>query len=180
MTAAVGFCGSFSFGCSRKQSSRSGALQRVFPVDIARGMDMSAWRQVFRAGMVLAFPCVAAAADDFPHRQAGSWETTIVVNGKSVTTQQCVGDATDKLINAMQAPAGGTCSKRTLEKTSDGYSFEYACKIGAVSMEGKSVLTGDLDSAFKLESTSVRTGTPNQPGPVSRTVSATARRLGPC
>ena len=141
---------------------------------------MSAWQQVLRVGMVLAFPCAAAAADDFPHRQAGSWETTIEVSGKSATTRQCVGDATDKLINAMQPPAGGTCSKRTLTKTSDGYLFEYACKIGAVTMEGKTVITGDMDSAFKLESTSVRTGMPNQPGSVSRTVSATARRLGPC
>ena len=71
---------------------------------------MSAWQQVLRVAMVLAFPCAAAAADDFPHRQAGSWETTIEVSGKSATTRQCVGDATDRLINAMQPPAGGTCS----------------------------------------------------------------------
>ncbi|QND54772.1 hypothetical protein HB779_22970 (plasmid) [Phyllobacterium sp. 628] len=141
---------------------------------------MKVRRQIIWAAAILAAQSAAALADDIPQRKAGLWETTIEVNGKSVTTRQCVSDATDALIISAQAPADASCSKRLVTKTSDGYLSEYNCKIGSVVLEGRTVVTGDLNSEFKLESNSVRSGMPNRPDGISRTILAVARWLSPC
>lgn len=124
-----------------------------------------------------------AAADTLPPRKPGLWESKTDAEGAAMTVKQCIDAKTDELAkSAVSGPggAGSTCSKSTTTRTAAGYETETACKIGAISTEGRGLITGDFDSAIRMEMTTTLTGIPGQAQPMTRKTVIESRWLGPC
>jgi hypothetical protein len=120
----------------------------------------------------------AASAAEPPARKAGLWEVkTTTAEGRSVSIQQCVDAQTDQ---AMQASAGGgagtqrDCAKRDMQKSGDTTTIDSVCTVGGKTRTAHVVVVGSFDSGYTMTVTS------QSEGAAARTVSMTAKWLGPC
>ncbi|MCE4225889.1 DUF3617 family protein [Methylobacterium sp. C25] len=141
-------------------------------------------RSIISLGLAAALAAgssLAASAETLPTRKAGLWEMK-GTNGEGAptTTRQCIDAATDQQMQGMTDKMGVECSKKQLTKTANGYVNETACKMGTISMEGKSVMTGDFNSAVRIETDSTVTGIPGTAGPKTTHSILETRWIGPC
>lgn len=132
----------------------------------------------FWATFFLVLICaVPALAAELPTRKAGLWEMkTTILNGHSVSMQQCVDARTDQ---AMQSRAASmpqqNCSKRDVQKSGDTATIDSVCTVAGKTITSHTVITGSFDSAYTMVITSQGRGIP--PG---RTITMAAKWLGPC
>jgi hypothetical protein len=124
----------------------------------------------------------SAEAEDLPTRKAGLWEMKIAKTGAQqpeMTMQHCTDETTDKDMNNTVSPmAKQMCSKQDIRKTATGYTIDAICKVAGVSMTSHSEMTGDLNSAYSVATTSHTEG-----GPANLRDAMTridAKWLGPC
>jgi len=125
----------------------------------------------------------ASLADDGPVLRSGLWkfERTLETNGQPTNRLQTSGlpiaQETTRCVNPTQAlkvelasPQSGSCSKKDLQKTDDGYVFEKVCS-GTTPIKTEIDVTGD--SAY----TEVNEGTI---GKSSTKETLVAHRVGDC
>jgi hypothetical protein len=115
-------------------------------------------------------------AADLPNRKAGLWEITTDAGEHSVKMQQCIDAATD---HAMQTRGGATpqgdCSKRDVKQSGNTTTIDSVCTFGGKTRTSHIVITGSFDSDYTMTVTGQTQGQP-----AGRTVTLSAKWLGPC
>jgi hypothetical protein len=123
-----------------------------------------------------------AAAEDLPTRKAGLWEMKVAKTGAQqpeMTLQHCTDETIDKDMNNTVSPlAKQMCSKQDVRKTATGYTIDAICKVAGVSMTSHSEMSGDLNSAYSVTTTSHTEGGPANLRDVATRIDA--KWLGPC
>jgi len=139
---------------------------------------------VFSAIVVLTqLAAPAARAVDAPLRKAGLWEMKIVRTGSpmpEMTMQHCTDEATDKAMSTGFAPAANeACTKHDLQKTATGYVSDSVCSVTGMTVTSHADITGDLNSAYTVKTTSRSTERAPSP-PRDSTMTVEAKWLGAC
>jgi hypothetical protein len=132
--------------------------------------------------LVLILSAALAQAEDVPKRKPGLWEvkwTASRTADKLHVMQMCVDPATD---SALQHLSGGvrkeTCKFSKVRREGDQITIEDVCRRGKTTVTTQAVITGKLDSAYKVESKSKYD--PPRGGDAEGTTSQEAHWLGPC
>ncbi len=122
--------------------------------------------------LATALACTATAAMaqdiDFPTRKAGMWEIqTVNEQGgmPDMTIKACVDEASDKLM--MQAGLNmskSMCPEQSMVQDGDTIVIDASCNFGGMKSKSHTVMSGDFQSSYQVESTSEMSGMPNIPG----------------
>lgn len=142
----------------------------------------------FRLRFIAAAACLLvgpAFAIDYPARKPGLWEIKTGEGGASTgtapgqTIQQCIDAATDKAMREMgQGMGKDMCSKQALSSDGGKLVMDSVCKIGNTVATSHAVISGDFQTAYRMESKS--TYSPPLMGRAEGTSAMEARWLGPC
>jgi hypothetical protein len=101
-----------------------------------------------------------AFALDFPARKPGLWEIqtgdgTSKGPAGAHTMQQCIDAASDKAMRDMgQGMGKDMCSKQELRADGGKLVMDSVCKIGNTTATSHAVLSGDFNTAYRMESKS--------------------------
>lgn len=126
-----------------------------------------------------------AAALDLPARKPGLWQMTMKYEGpgarsEPIIAQQCIDAATDKEMNAYGSTMSTEmCSKQDPQKVGEKIIVDQTCQIGAMSVTGHSEYSGNFDSAYTVNTTSMTTSGPAVANRKSNTITE-AKWMGPC
>ncbi|QNK69800.1 DUF3617 domain-containing protein [Variovorax sp. PAMC26660] len=129
----------------------------------------------------IAFPAFAL---DYPARKPGLWEIqsgdgTGKGPGAGHTMQQCIDAASDKALRDMgQGMGKDMCSKQELRADGGKLVMDSVCKIGTTTATSHAVMSGDFNTAYRMESKSSY-----NPPLMGRTEGASvmeAKWIGPC
>src|SRR3977135_3143256 len=133
-------------------------------------------------GLLALLPANAAGAVELPVRKAGLWEMKVLHTGSAIpdmTMQHCTDETTDKEMSTSFSPmAKEMCSKQDIQKIATGYVSDSVCGIAGMSITSHAEITGDLNSAHTVKSTSHSEGGPT--GARDSTTSIEAKWLGAC
>jgi hypothetical protein len=157
-------------------------------------------RQVLLYGSAACFLMIAheASAVDLPIRKPGLWEmkvagSRVVIAWRGqrdidrsklpslseMTILHCTDESTDKEMHSdAWLMRGGACSRQDVQKTPAGYVTDSVCDVGGVSVASHSEITGDLNSAYTVKSTSHSEG--HAPNVRDSTTTVEAKWLGDC
>ena len=107
----------------------------------------------------LALP--AYAADDLPSFRTGLWEFKRSVDGGdgkpvTLTNQKCT-SPTEDMKKKTESAAQSGCQVSPMTKSGNLYTFTFKCTIQGVSLQSKSVITAESDTAYKVDA-ETRTG----------------------
>ena len=128
------------------------------------------------------FAVSTAQALDLPKRKSGLWEMTMVgdqTSGQPQTVTTCVEQKTD---TALGSSFGGkipkNCKPPSLKKSAGTYVITSACKFTDSNVTTVAVLSGNMNSAYKIDRTS--TYNPPNKGRKESKQAITAKWLGAC
>jgi hypothetical protein len=111
---------------------------------------------VLAFGIGAGLQALPVLAVDLPTRKAGLWEMTIQRTGakdKPAVMQQCVDAATDKQMQQLgQGVSKQMCSKNETRNEGGRLVTESTCQMGGSTIQSKGVVTGQFDSAYRIES----------------------------
>lgn len=133
--------------------------------------------------MAGAIACPAFALD-FPSRKPGLWEIqTGDGTGKapagSYTMQQCIDAASDKTLRDMgQGMGKDMCARQELRADGGKLVMDSVCKIGNTTATSHAVMSGDFNTAYRMESKS--SYNPPLMGRAEGTSVMEAKWIGPC
>jgi hypothetical protein len=132
------------------------------------------------AGVALTLTATAGLASDLPTRRPGLWEMSIKSGAEpAVATRQCIDAATDaRLQQAGRGIMGANCSKDVTRRDGARWIGESECRVGQTTITSRSVITGDFQQAFRIETTSRYA--PPLMGTAQDTSVVEARWAGPC
>ena len=123
-----------------------------------------------------------AQALDLPKRKSGLWEMTMIgdqTNGQPQTVTTCVEQKTDTgLTSSFGGKIPKNCKQPTLKKSAGSFIITSACKFTDSNVTTVAILSGDTNSAYKIDRTS--TYTPPNMGRKESKQSITAKWLSPC
>lgn len=133
--------------------------------------------------------CIAATpafAIDYPARKPGLWEMKIgdgTAAAADQTIQQCIDASSDQAMRDMAQGMGtGTgkdaCSKQDMRKAGSTTVIDSVCKVGTSIATTHAVVTGDLSTGYRMESTS--TYQPPFMGNTEGKAAMDAKWVGPC
>lgn len=131
--------------------------------------------------------CLAAGpafAIDYPARKPGLWEIQTGelqgANGKGPgAIQQCIDAASDKAMRDMgQGMGKEMCSKQEMKLEGGKMVVDSVCKFGTTTATTHGVMSGDFNTAYRMESKS--TYSPPLMGRAEGSHVMEARWLGPC
>ena len=121
---------------------------------------------VLLTAAIAAAPTVADAQTlDLPPRKAGLWEITTTIDKQkpgaeasdksksspSIAAQMCLDAATDRdLMNYGLKLTEGRCQKLTTKRDGKSYIIEADCTFGGKASKTRTVITGDLQSAYTM------------------------------
>jgi hypothetical protein len=129
--------------------------------------------------------CAAPAlALDLPPRKAGLWDIKMTFVGRPIppqTTQHCIDEKTDKLMNANY---GGmrmdSCPKHDMKNEGGKIMLESVCKFGSMTTTSNAVFSGNFDESYQIAISTTMSppqpGTP--PGPMQMAIEA--KYVGAC
>jgi hypothetical protein len=126
-------------------------------------------------------PDVGAA--DYPRRAVGLWEVRSV--GAQAAglppARQCVGQGTDTADHHLDRSPGrrGACEFGPYRRAGAAWLAESECRQGRTLVSTRSIVTGDLESAYRID-TLVRYDPPLAGTKREDRDALEARRLGPC
>ena len=124
----------------------------------------------------------AAHALDLPKRKSGLWEMTMIgdqTNGQPQTVTTCVEQKTDTgLSSSFGDKIPKNCKQPTLKKSAGTYVITSSCKFTDSNVKTSAILSGDTNSAYKIDRTS--TYTPPNKGRKESKQSITAKWLSTC
>ncbi len=103
----------------------------------------------------------AFAADELPSFRAGLWEFNRSVDGGdgkpvTLTNQKCA-SPTEDMKKKTESMAQSGCQRSPVSKSGNLYTFTLKCTIQGVSLQSKSVITAESDTAYKVDA-ETRTG----------------------
>lgn len=128
----------------------------VFSSALIAGRGLAATS--FALALILATATAGASAADMPPRKAGLWEQRVTSsdpNTPATTVQQCTDAASEKAFQQMATSMGqNLCSKNEVRKDGDRWVTESVCTMGPMKITSRSILTGNFDSAYRVESES--------------------------
>jgi len=120
-----------------------------------------------------------------PSRKAGLWEQKISTGGMQQTMKMCLDAATDQKMKwwGSQAQHGKSdCEQQSVTPhPGGGWDFHAVCNMGesgTITSDGSA--TGDFGSHYKVEMTSVTTGSPMAQANGTHKTSIEATWTGPC
>lgn len=138
------------------------------------------------ATALLAQP-VALAADK-PMRKSGLWEIRVenTIDGKKMpnlmTVQMCVDqskdDPTAEPGDMKKGDVRKQCSKMDMKRTGSGMVIDSVCTVGTHTATGRTVITGNFNSEYRMENTT--RFTPPMEGMQTTSSVTTGKWLGPC
>ena len=124
----------------------------------------------------------AAPTLDLPKRKSGLWEMTMIgeqTNGQPQTVTTCVEQKSDTgLTSSFGGKIPKNCKPPTLKKSAGTYVITSACKFSDSNVTTVAVLSGDMNSAYKIDRTS--TYNPPNKGRKESKQSITAKWLSAC
>jgi hypothetical protein len=133
--------------------------------------------------VVSSFQVMAAplTVEDHPKRKSGLWEirtTSPGVRDEARRIEMCVDQKADDLIGQASAKAKELCSKTDIQRQGGRVTINSVCKFGQTTATTRTVITGDFDSAYHVDTSS----TYDPPMHNSREMKAVldAKWLGPC
>jgi Protein of unknown function (DUF3617) len=111
------------------------------------------------AATLAAALALPALAQDLPRRKSGLWEINMdSSNGRSKggrerVMTQCVDQSRDDAFRQMgqQMERENKCTRANVQRTPDRLSFDSACDFGSMKTTSKTVITGDFNTAYKME-----------------------------
>ena len=100
-----------------------------------------------------------ALTQDLPKRKSGLWEVTMensnsrAKSGKERVITQCVDQSKDDVFRQMgqQMEREIKCTRTNMHRSGTQLSFESACDFGTMKTTSKTVITGDFNTAYKME-----------------------------
>jgi uncharacterized protein DUF3617 len=126
--------------------------------------------------------CIQAQAFDFPKRKSGLWEIETSSGahpGAAQKAQMCIDQKTDDALNQMgTGMSEDMCSKSNIRREGSAIVTDSVCKFGTTTATTHSVVTGQFDSAYKVETQS--TYDPPMAGMKEGSAVIHARWVGPC
>ena len=126
--------------------------------------------------------CIQAQAFDFPKRKSGLWEIETSSGahpGAAQKAQMCIDQKTDDALNQMgTGMSEDMCSKSNIRREGGAIVTDSVCKFGTTTATTHSVVTGQFDSAYKVETRS--TYDPPMAGMKEGSAVIHARWVGPC
>ncbi len=97
-------------------------------------------------------------AADLPSRKAGRWEQKVTSADPGMqadTVMQCTDAAAEKAFQQMGASMGQSlCSRNETRKDGASWVTESVCNMGPMKITSRAILTGDLNSAYRVETES--------------------------
>jgi len=128
-------------------------------------------------------PALSQGTLEYPRRAYGLWEVRSV-GSQAVglpPVRQCVGEGTDSAAHHLDRSSGqrGACVFGPYQRAGLAWTSESECRQGATRITSRSVLTGNLDSAYRID-TLVRYDPPLAGTKREDREALEARRLGPC
>jgi hypothetical protein len=101
----------------------------------------------------LALPAIAA--DVLPPFRTGLWEFKRSVDGGdgkpvTLTNQKCT-NPTEDMRKKTESAAQSGCQVSPMSKSGNLYTFTFKCTIQGASLQSKSVITAESESAYKVD-----------------------------
>jgi hypothetical protein len=107
-----------------------------------------------------------ALADDLnlPARKSGEWQITMQLAGHAMAIKQCIDAATDEeMMQSGFAQAGAKCSSMKSSQSGNTITIDASCTLpGGMSTVTHTVVTGDFQSEYSVDSVADITGGPAQ------------------
>jgi hypothetical protein len=102
------------------------------------------------AGFAGAIAIAPVAGQDLPKRKSGLWEMTM---GRGGVVGQCIDQARDDAFRQMgqQMERENKCTRTNVQRAAGMLSFDSSCDMGGMKMASKTMITGDFNSAYKME-----------------------------
>jgi hypothetical protein len=113
----------------------------------------------------IGFPIAPAFAQnaELPARKSGQWEIKMIPDtpgaAPEMSIEACVDAASDQeMMRAGLSMAEGMCSHQEIRQEGATYVIDSTCNIGPMKTESHIVISGDFQSAYKVNVTTVTTG----------------------
>ena len=136
-------------------------------------------------GFSLLSGAVCAQNVDMPKRKPGQWEIKMesaMMQGMVTTMEQCIDEKSDAEMQkkSMQGNDGGksNCKLVSSKKTASGWEADTVCKQEKTTISGHTVMSGDFQSAYQMDSTT--TFEPPMHGMKEMKSTMKVRYLGAC
>jgi hypothetical protein len=121
----------------------------------------------------------AAASFDPPKRKSGLWEVKMMNDKMPLQVlHYCVDQKTDSMTKEDMRGLEKSCSKNEMRKEGASIVSESVCKMGGSTVTSRGVLSGNFDSAYRMEVKS--TYEPPLHGTKESLVRVEGKWLGPC
>jgi Protein of unknown function (DUF3617) len=141
------------------------------------------------AGLATTFLALPSAfAADKPMRKSGLWEIRVqnTIDGQKMpnlmTVQTCVDQSKDDLTaepgDMKKGDVRKQCSKMDMKRTGSGMVIDSVCTVGKHTATGRTVITGNFNSEYRMENTT--RFTPPMQGMQTTSSVTTGKWLGPC
>lgn len=115
------------------------------------------WLHIAAVGFISSGFMANAMAQDLPHRKAGLWESSMEsaqMQGKNMTSQQCIDEKTDAEMMNRALKADGksnTCKQITSKRLTNGWEFDSQCAMTGYTMTSHAVITGDFNTQYTMQ-----------------------------
>lgn len=111
------------------------------------------------AALLAAALAAPTLAQDLPKRKSGLWEISMdstngrAKGGSERVMTQCVDQSRDDAFRQMgqQMERENKCARTNVQRTPGRLSFDSACDFGTMKTTSKTVITGDFNSAYRME-----------------------------
>ena len=137
--------------------------------------------------VVLLLSASFALALDMPTRKAGLWELKMEFQGRNLPAQlmqQCTDASTDRLMTLnFGGAADRNCQKRDVRNNGGTITVDSVCSFGEATTTSHAVVSGDFNSAYTVQISSMRQGGRPNPGAApggESHMTISAKWLGPC
>ncbi|TCJ11766.1 DUF3617 family protein [Parasulfuritortus cantonensis] len=132
-------------------------------------------------GLAVAAAAGSVQAADMPQRKSGLWEIKTSADGTpGMTVQMCVDQRQDDVSAQRDSNQGirKQCSKIDTKRSGNTVVIDSVCKFDQTTATGHTVITGNLSSQYRMESTTQFS--PPVHGMASNHAVMEGRWLGPC
>jgi Protein of unknown function (DUF3617) len=100
---------------------------------------------------------------ELPARKSGQWDITMITQtpggAPNMSIKACVDQASDQeMMKAGFSMAEGMCSRQEIRQEGATYVIDSTCNVGPMTTESHIVISGDFQSAYNVNVTTVSTG----------------------
>jgi len=100
---------------------------------------------------------------ELPSRKSGQWDIKMIPDtpggAPAMSIEACVDEASDReMMKAGFSMSEGMCSRQDIKREGDTFVIDSTCDIGPMETDSHIVISGDFQSAYKVDITTVTTG----------------------